>query len=403
MAFDWIEEFLSLTEDFRSPKSFRLWTAISVVGAVLERRAGTVTDGASVLYPNQYIVLAGGPASGKTVMVSMARRCLAELSAERGGVYLGPDNPTKASFIKEFNKSTKMAQNGSGLALYSAMYILCMELGVFISKYEKDFVADLTSIYDNLPIYTAPRASTESVVVQAPTLNILAAATPGALGDTIPEIAWTQGFTSRIIFVHGATPKTYRDMFARNRTLDLKPLQNHLREYFNELHGEFIWEDDAQDANRFWFNDEGQKPVPTYGRLRSYNDRRNEHLMKLAMVSAVSAGHGLTVTLEDFRRAQTWLFTTESEMPEIFRSMHQRSDEQLLSDAHHWLYIEWSTPKLEDRLPIKERFLYDWLAKKLPHEHIEGFIKTMERTGRMRKGDLSGGWIPNDESQFFDL
>lgn len=392
MAFDFVDEFLALTDSLRSPRGFRLWTAISILSAVLERRAWTVTD-VDRLYPNQYIILAGSPASGKTVMVSFARNILKQLSAQKGGIYLGPDNPTKASFLREFAKSAKISINGLGVPYYSAMTVLCMELGVFISKYEKDFIADLTTIYDNPPIYTAPRAVSESVVVEAPTLNIIAAATPDALGDTFPEIAWTQGFTSRFIFVYGATPKQYRDPFKRRAETDLTRFKTFLSEIFNEIHGEFLWDEDAQTDLRYWLNEKQMDPVPTYGRLLHYCGRRNEHVMKLAMISAVSAQRGLNVTLADLHRAQDWLFTTEKIMPDVFRAMTQRSDKQLLDDAHYHFFTTWS--RLKDKKPINERDVWNWFAAKAPHDKIAGLVEAMTRTGRLKAGLQKGDFIPN--------
>lgn len=403
MSFDWIEEYLSLTEHLRAPYSFRLWSGISVLSCILERRAWTVTDGTFPLIPNQYIILAGGPGSGKTTMVSLAKLMTRDLAATYPqGIFVGPDNPTKASFLQQFEKSTKFSINGMGLPMYSAMSMFCMELGVFISKYEKDFIADLTHIYDNPPLYTAPRKISASSTIEAPTLNILAAATPDALGDTIPEVAWSQGFTARFVFIYGALPPTYRDMFTKPKQNDFKILQDKLREYFDNIHGEFVWEEEAKNADRHWFNEEDQAPIPKYGRLAHYLSRRNEHLMKLAMVSAVSAEHGLVVTESDFRRAQKWLFEAEKTMPDVFRAMHQKSDQQLLSDAHYWLYNLWQTPKLEDRKPIPEAKLWTWFERRVTSDKVSYMISAMHKAGRIRPG-VPGEWIPNTFDKFEDF
>lgn len=401
---DWITRYLELTEALRAPYSFRLWSAIGTISAVLERRVWTVTDAPQPLFPNQYIILAGGPGSGKTTMVSLAKLMVKDLAADfPNGMFLGPDNPTKASFLQQLEKSTKLSLNGLALPMYSAMSMFVMELGVFISKYERDFIADVTHIYDNPPLYTAPRKVSASSTIEGPTLNILAAATPDALSDTIPEVAWSQGFTSRFIFVYGVQPQTYRDMFVRPVETDFGALRVQLRDIFDHVHGEFHWEPDAQDANRHWFNDEGQAPVPTYGRLAHYVSRRNEHIMKLAMVSAVSNGHGLIVTLEDFRRAQRWLFEAEETMPNVFRAMHQKSDRQILDDAHWWMYNLWSAAKVEDRKPIQERQIWKWFEDKVPSEKIPSYIDTMEKTGRMFKNAFGmGEWTPNTFDRFHD-
>ena len=124
--------------------------------------------------------------------------------------------------------------------------------------------------------------------------------------------------------------------------------------------------------------------------------------MKLSMISAISAGHGLTVTESDFRRAQKWLFTAEDQMPEVFRAMHQKSDQQLLDDAWHWMYTEWSNPAIDKRKPIPEKKLWQWFEDKAPGEKIANHVEMMLKTGRMRPA-APGEFIPNTFEKFRDL
>ena len=393
MPSDWITSYMDATSHLRSPESFRLWTAIATIAATLERRVWTETD-VDPLYPNLYTILAGSPASGKTIMVGTARKLLADL-VKPGGLHLGPDNPTKASFMAALENCAKASINGMGVNMYSAMTVLCRELGVIISKYDKDFVADLTDLYDNPPSYIAPRAVSKSVSIEAPTLNILACATPDALGDIIPENAWGQGFTSRIIFIYGTKPETYRDMFAKRREAELTKLRKELKIFFEELHGEFLWEVEAQDAIRHWFNVEKMAPEPTYSKLINYKGRRNEHVMKLAMISAVSAGHGLTVTLEDYNRAKGWLLSAEETMPDVFRAIAQKSDAQLLQDCHYYFQTKWGIVARDKRQPIKERDIWDWFQTRVPADRIPAMLVTLEKTGLFRRGVFGGDWVPN--------
>lgn len=372
----------------RSPRSFRLWSAIGTIAAVLERRCWTVTD-VKPLFPNLYTVLAGSPASGKTIMVNKSKEMLRPL-IRPDGVKLGPDNPTAASFMDALAGAAKIV---NGLS-HAAMYVPCTELGDLISKFDKDFVAKLTTIFDNPDDYSMPRRSVTSLMIEAPTVNILAAATPDALGDIIPESAWGQGFTSRVIFVYGGIPTMKRNIFKKSSEADLSGLKTLLVEFFEELYGEFIWEPDAQAAMGHWFNEEKLEPVPTYGRLVNYCGRRDTHAMKLAMVSAVSAGHGLTVTLSDFRRAQSWLFEAETTMPDVFRAMAQKSDTQLLQDAHYWLHNRYFRVPKDQRIAIKEREIGRWFESKVPHEKIAGLILALVQNGRARKLEF-GGYIPN--------
>ncbi len=393
MPSDWIDTFMSLTETVRSPESFRLWTAITTIAATLVRRCWTVTDSPDPLYPNLYTILAGGPASGKTTMVNMSRKMLIPIVSPEG-IALGPDNPSPASFMDCLYKSSKKSINGMGVPFYAAMYVLCTELGDLISKYDKDFAAKLTTLFDNPDHYSMPRRTSITVNIEAPCVNMLAAATPAALGDTIPESAWDQGFTSRMIFIYGTIPAMRRKIFTPYSGASIEELQKRLESFFKDLHGEFTWEPDAQTAMEYWFNDEMMYPKPDYGKLVNYNGRRDTHVMKLAMVSAVSSGNGLFVTFADFRRAQKWLFEAEKTMPDVFRAMVQVSDIQLLEDITFWMKGLYFTVAEEKRKAFNEKDLWKFLENKTPQEKIPGFIKTLEATGRVKRTSL-GYYIPN--------
>lgn len=388
---DWIDEFMSLTEHLRIPKSFKLWTAIQTIACVLERRVWTETD-IKPLRPNLYTILTGGPASGKTAMVSLCRDLLVDLTGPQG-LFLGPDNPTKASFLDYLSNSSKAHPRGH--LVYSAMSVLCMELQVLISKYEKDFVADLTSLYDNLDNYTAPRRTSKSLDIPFPTLNILAAATPSAIGDIMPDTAWDQGFTSRLLFIYGTPPEMRRNILKKRKLEDYSKLKSLLKEYFYEFHGQVDWENPASEALDHWYNDEKMAPVPDYGRLANYAGRREQFILKLSMISAVSAGNGLTVSLKDFRRAQQWLFEAEETMPDVFRAMAQKSDTQILQDAHRFFWTKYNSVVREKRKALTQRDIWSWFENKVPNEKIDNLVQTMEKTERLRKGMLPGEWFPN--------
>lgn len=395
---------MDLTSTLRSAPSFRLWAAIATIASAMERKVWVKTDQPSPLYTNMYTVLSGGPASGKSLAIALSRDLLLPLATRQRheALFLAPDNPTKASFIDCLEASQKKAINGSGTPMYSALTVLCLELGVLIAKYDKEFVADLTTLYDCPPKYSAPRRTSKSVSIDAPVVNMLLGATPDALGDILPENAWGQGFTSRLVFVYGTAPTFYRSIFSKDSDPDFTPLKKSLEELYNEVHGQVLWEPDAQAAMEHWYNDEKMAPVPDYARLVNYCGRRDVHLMKLTMISAISAGHGLTVELSDFRRAQSWLFETEKTMPDVFRAMAQKSDAQLLADAYHYVYTKYNSVSREKRQAVSERSIRLFFENKVTHEKIPGLIEAMEKTGRMRKNPFGDGWIPNTMENIHD-
>lgn len=390
---------MSATEGVRSPPSFRLWSAIGTIAATLERRVWTETD-VKPLRPNLFIVLAGNPASGKGNAIGEARSLLTTLIEPETGIHIGPDNPTPASFLDALAASTKMSINGMGSPMYSALAVLCRELGSLITKYEGQFVANLADIYDNIPNFSAPRRLSKSVNIPAPTINILAAATPAAMMDIIPEQAWGQGLTSRILFIYGTAPSGYRNFFKKRKEVETDELEKDLKIFFKELHGEFEWEIEAQDAALAWINEEGMEPLPSYGRLANYVGRRSEHVAKLAMISAVSAGHGLCVTLADYRRAQTWLFDAEKTMPDVFRAMTQKSDSQILEDVHQVAWVTYTTLQRDKRKALPDTEIWKILETRSTSERIPYLMKSLESTGRLRKAGMMGGWIPTPPGDY---
>ena len=387
---DLIEEFLDVTESIRSPERFRLWTIITTIAAVLERKVWTVTD-VNPLYPNLFTMLGGNPASGKTIMTSLSRELLGSIKDMR----FGPDSPTKESFWDKLEDSGKLAINGMGVPVYSAMYQPAGEWGDFMSKYDHNFASSLSTIYDNPLIWSAPRRTSKDLLLEAPTLNILGAITPAALGDIIPDTAWGQGFTSRIVFVYGVAPAhLVRQMFVKRKDDRLVFIKARLEEIFKTHHGEFIWEEPAQKAIEHWYNVLKGAPLPTYGKLVNYNGRRDTHLMKLAMISSVSGERFPYVTLNDFERACSWLFEAEKEMPNIFRAMIQRSDSGLIQDLAHWMYTEYSKVDIEKRKPLTEKELWIFMENKSTTDKIPKLIQAAERMGYIKRGPGFGMWLP---------
>lgn len=397
MPSDWITDFVDFTATVRSPTPFRLWTAISAIAAILERRVGTATDAPQPLRPNCYIVLVGEPASGKSLSVMLARDVLTRVN----GITLGPDNPSPASFMDRLSSATGPALNGGPPIVSSSMTVLCRELGNLLPKYDEGFAANLADIWDNPNMFDAPRRTSKSLAIENPTINILAASTPATLGR-LPDVVWGEGLTSRILFIFSPPVDNYRDMFNKGQKINLEQFGKRLDTFYHEIIGDFIWEDPAQNAIRHWFNVEKLAPVPEYGRLSHYKGRRNEHTMKLAMISSVSAGHFPYVTLSDFERGKTWLLDAETRMPDVFRAMVLKSDIELARDCHYYLYVTYSKLDRKGRGPLPESEAYKFLENKATSDRIPGVLTMMEKVGRIRRTTL-GGIIPNPYNAHMDI
>ena len=185
-----------------------------------------------------------------------------------------------------------------------------------------------------------------------------------------------------------------RGLFS-NRRRDIKntKLGPLLDDWHKHLSGEFEWTPDAGEAAEEYCRELDMPPKPQHEKLQSYVERREALLIKLSMISAVSAWHGLTVELSDFERAREWMLKTEDAMSDIFKSMIQRSDAQLIRDLHQYCWGKYYHIDREKRIPIQESMLYEFLQERTTSERIPRIIESALKSGVFNQ-DLQQRFIP---------
>ena len=119
---------------------------------------------------------------------------------------------------------------------------------------------------------------------------MLCGCTPQNLTDLMPEKAWGQGFTSRLIMIF-SDERIIGDDFAEVEKTYSADLANDLA-IINEQIGQFEVTKDYRDAVNNW-RALGEQPVPSHPKLIHYVTRRRTHLYKLSMVSAIDRSNAL--------------------------------------------------------------------------------------------------------------
>lgn len=384
---DWIDSYVDETAKVPSPESYRLWSAITAVSGVLERKVYSVGQ-AGPIYPNIFTLLVGPPASGKTNAI----RPIRELWARMDGLSLAPDNVNRASLIDALTKCFRTVVNGTTAAYsFSAMAVPCSEFGVFFTHHDIAFLSILNHIFDAPPSYREDRIVSGVREVNKPYLVVLAGTQPDFLNSFLPEEAWGMGFMSRLIMIYAdkAPPTDIFGTIAQSSTTMIPELGK-----IFDLKGEFTWTMNAVNEINAW-NRLGCPPVPEHNKLSHYCGRRGLYVAKLSMISAVSRSAGLTVTAEDVERAKSWLLEAEGPMPDIFRAMGAKSDSQVIKDMHYHLYRLWATLALKERKPLPTKELYKFLHERVPSDKIIRLIEVAEKTGYIRRGTYPDEWIPS--------
>jgi len=140
---DWIDSFMEFTKESEPPDSFRLWTAISVIAAALQRKV-KISWGHITWYPNMYIILVGPSASRKGTAMGPGYDLLMDL-----GVTLAAQATSRQALISRMKNSTQSELNEEGkMEFHSSLTIFSKEFTVFLGYHNRELMSDLCDWYD---------------------------------------------------------------------------------------------------------------------------------------------------------------------------------------------------------------------------------------------------------------
>lgn len=326
----WIDAFVEQTTNLHAPKIFRTWTAISALAATLEQKVWIKTSRPQ--YPNLYTFIIAHPGVGKSRTIAEGRDLVRQLP----DFFLAPVSLTFAALIDSLEQSKRsIIRQPEGELTYNSMYICADEMGTFIHKYEPEMIDGLSHFYDTFPYQQERRGREHKTKIGSPQLNILAGSTPQNLTGFMPEKAWGQGFTSRIIMVF-SDERILGDDFedSTHSTADLI----HDLKIINSLYGEFTVTQSYKDAVNYW-RSRGEPPTPDHPKLVHYITRRRVHIYKLSMIASINKSSGLVLTEDDFLQALSWLVAAETHMPDIFKAGAINADSAAMDEIQHHVRI----------------------------------------------------------------
>jgi hypothetical protein len=363
----WIESFVEWGDGLESPEIFRLWSAITIVGAALEQRVFVLTH--RPLYANLYTLLIGPPGVGKSVSIG----AITGLARQLQDFHIGPISVTGASLVDAMAAAKCKPINytfGDPLLEYNSITLVPDDLQALLSDYNAELVALLTVFYDNTPYSQSRRVSGLHIEIPSPQLTILAGTTPSQLLHLLKPEQWDQGFMARTIMIHAATSKINADIFAQSSIKDNADLVHDL-EQIHSLRGQLAISPEFGELINAWRQD--PKPIPTHPRLRHYCSRRSTHLLKLAMVSCADRGDILRLEKFDFERGLKWLCAAERAMPGVFEEA-VGTDSKVMKDIIHSIGQAEILEKKLKRL-ISERVSAHMVSRMLELMISTGYVK----------------------------
>ena len=175
------------------------------------------------------------------------RKFLAELPE----FHIAPTSMKMASLVDALLAAKRtIIQLPKPIIEFNSMTLLVDEWTAFMHSFDDELVGGLTTFYDVVVPYEHHRVWRKgaNIKIDRPQLNILAGSTPSNLIKFMPDFAWDQGFTCRIILVYSGD-RFVGDDFASVRRDVPKEMIHDLKVVY-ALQGEFKVSPEYQQPSR---------------------------------------------------------------------------------------------------------------------------------------------------------
>lgn len=316
----WLGDYLQYTERHEAPDIFHFWVGVSILHAAIRRNI-FFEHGYYRLFPNCYVILVAPPGVCKK---STATNIGVEILQEVPDVNIIREKITPEALVSTLG--TRMAiqtKGGTQITPSATAFIHAPELAVFLGRetYNEGLIALLTTLFDSHTKWEYTTKASGKSTLHNIHLTLLGATTPDLLSAVIPESAMGGGFLSRTIFaVKENTPRC--EPFPRPRDPLLKEKLIAVLSEISLQDGQCVQSPEALAWCEDWYRKQRER-VQEEIALSGYYERKQSHLIKLAMTLLVSDRAALIITPEVYERALKLLDFTEVHMSKAFNKVHK--------------------------------------------------------------------------------
>lgn len=342
--------------------------------------------GGRTLHPNIYVLLTGGPGVGKTEAIREVRNFWDKLP----DLKQAPSSVSRASLIDTLNDAKRQIVRPMQIppvVQFNSLQVAATEFGTFLTQYETEFMSTLNDLYDGVKYTERKRASLkEPLSIPHTQLSIIAGTTPGWLGGTLPETAWSEGFASRLMLVYSGDRVKVADPFGE-RTTD-EELREDLTHDLQDIHsmfGQFAWSEEVIAAFRLWYSID-LAPIPNHPRLEHYLPRRHIHFLKLCIIFSAARASDYLITLADYQSAMDMFLEAEVYMPDVFKAMRGQ-DANIYDEAFNYVY----TLVAKEGKPISHQRLITFISQKVPYHAVLRVVEVMIQSGMIEVASVGIG------------
>lgn len=329
----WLADYLRYTAGHEAPTEFHFWNGVTAIGSVLQRRVW-VDKGYYRVYPNHYVVLVSPPgACRRSVSTNIVMRLLRK--TQQATVI--SEKVTPEGLVATLETTGLKIESVSRIVLNCSALIHAPELSVFLGRqqYNEGMIALLTTLYDCPDEWTYITRTKGEISLRNVSLSILGTTAPDWLAEAIPQIAFGGGYLSRNIFVgRDETDRIFPIPAVPDQELG-DDLVSRLSS-FTRAEGPFAFSTPAASWYDRWYR-KNRHPAIEDLRLSGYYERKQDHLLKLALILNVTCKADNLLCVEDLENALALLDYLEPRLPDTFRHIeataigrsHQRVIQQI--------------------------------------------------------------------------
>lgn len=306
MPRDWLTAYREYTIDNEAPEAFHLWSAIATLGHVVNRNVW-MDRHYYMLHPGQIMVVlcSESAVSRKSTAMHLATSLLENLDAYHN-VITGKSSP--AALVDALHRPSIIGVPQRAIGL-----ILADELGSFFNKesHAETLATDVSELNTWPKQWWIRRARTMTVELFEPSLGLLAGTTPTGLAYEIPQVAREAGFFGRLLICYQAEGGKINDLI--DKPPDMSRVKFWLMrdlERIARLSGGFVFTEDGKSWFRAWYKDYMTRAT-AHDNTTGFYARKGDHLLRVAMVLAVSKGDALELSEEVLVRAEQAIYSLE--------------------------------------------------------------------------------------------
>jgi len=394
---DFLEAYLEYTARQVSPRQFHLWSAVAVIGGVLERKVWFWALKKFKLYPGQIMVVlvSKSAITKKSTAAQLAVEFTRTL--EPWQFYLLPKKLSPQQLLKclerlEPEEKVPM-RDPDGRRVNGAGFIFARELGTFFTTeaFNEALATHINDLNDCPPGKIRLEFRSWKADLWQPCVSLLGCITPKGIAEELPKAARTAGSFGRVLWV-------FADHTTRRVSLADDPPPSDV-----ELHRKLVRELEAivtmrgemhlSPKAKRWFNEwyhEIHEPKLRRAEMpeseqTGYWGRKDAHVLRVGMVRAASRSRGLVIRREDVQWALKEIETIEKSFPaamaEIGTNPYNDFERVLLETLERYSSkSDW----------VDEQRLRQWLRRYGGDRRFTESRETLARAGEVdvkRQGD----------------